>query len=68
MSKKRTRLWVAIRRYVSACNGTPDVPFSRAQLDAATKEIEKAIDDECKAAVNQALGEALNSGDGSYRP
>jgi hypothetical protein len=63
----RGSLWEAINRYVVACGGDPSSRMMNV-TERVVAEVERAIDDECARAVSRTIGEALNSGDGTYKP
>lgn len=67
MSAKRADVWDAINEYVRTCGGdTSDKTVSVERMEAVAK-IERALDRETAQAYSW-LDEALNSGDGTYRP
>lgn len=69
MSHPNKALWDAINRYVISCGGNPDkhVYGNTRRMEAVTA-VENAVADLTAGAVNSVIGEALNSGDGTYRP
>lgn len=60
--KEKLDLWSKIFVWADAFLHKP------AEVERAAKDVEKAIDDIARAASRAALAEALNSGDGTYKP
>lgn len=65
--RNRTELWDAINQYTRACGGdSSSKTVSSTRMDAVVT-VEKAVDAEIHRAT-AFLDEALNSGDGTYKP
>lgn len=63
----RAEVWETINRYVQACGGDPSNKTVSAERMNAVVAVEKAINDEIGRST-AFLDEALNSGDGTYKP
>ena len=64
---EKIALWYAINAYALACGGDPSeatCPGNTHRMDAVV-QVEKVVE---RIAYPSFMGEALNSGDGSYRP
>ena len=68
--EQRTQINLCIHEMISSCDGNPEQTSERRQ--DAFEEIERIIEeierDAARAAISAALDDALNSGDGIYRP
>lgn len=64
--QERVRLWEVINNYAHARGG--DMGKVSSPIMDAVVDVEKTIKDLVKAEVNRVLGEALNSGNGVYKP
>lgn len=65
----RVALWDAINHYVEACGGDPSKRlYGNTQRQLAVAEVERIVSAITKSAVSATLDEALNSGNGIYKP
>jgi hypothetical protein len=62
--KEKIALWDAVNRYVQACGGNTCAPNS--EREKAVVAVERIV--EKITALPDSIQEALNSGDGTYRP
>ncbi len=64
----RIDMWGLINAYVETCGGDTSAATVSNRRQDAVALLERTIERIERAAVNRVLGEALNSGDGSYKP
>lgn len=63
------KLWAAVNEYAESCGGNtgPDTISSSRRM-AAVVAVERVVREIAAGAVRSTLDDALNSGDGTYKP